>query len=145
MASASGNVAAGLADDDGEFALPIQMRRHLRPDHRRVVADLGTPHPQEDRRKRRDLTLHAVGHRLLMMVEIVADSADDLFGTRDHRKVFDVGELQVGLVAGHETIALLEIGACNEVLQRGVGQLAAEVDHAIADDRSPGLPAIVQK
>jgi hypothetical protein len=29
--------------------------------------------------------------------------------------------------------------------KRGVGQLAAEVDHAVADDRAPGLPAIVQK
>jgi len=138
-------MAAGLADNDRKFALPIQMRRYFGADDRRVMPDLRAPHPQEDRRKRRELALHAVGDRLLVVVEIIAHGANDLFGARDDREVLDVGQLQVRLEARHDAIALVEIGASDEVQQRRVGQLAAEVDDAVADDRSPGLPAIVQK
>ncbi len=86
-----------------------------------------------------------MGHRLLVVVEIVAHGANDLFGPGNDWKVLDIGQFQVRLEAADDIIALVEIRARDEVLQRGVGQLAAEVDDAVANDRSPGLPAIVQK
>src|SRR5206468_12517565 len=72
------DVAAALADHDGEFAFPVQIVGDFGPDYPRVVRDLRTPDAKEDRRKLSDRALHAECHRLVVMVEVVAHGADDL-------------------------------------------------------------------
>ncbi len=140
------DVAATLADDDGELALPVEIVGDLGPDHRRVVRDLRAPDPQEDRRKLGDLALHAERHRLVVVVEIVAHRADDLLRPRDHRQVFDIAEREGRLVPGDDGLTARVVVAAKEVGERGVlGQGAAEIHHAIFDNGAPAFPISVQE
>jgi len=140
------DVTAALADDDGKLALPVEIVRDLRPDHRRVVRDLGAPDPEEDRRKLRDLALHAERHRLVVVVEIIAHGADDLFRARDHRQIFDVAERHRRLVPRDDGLAAGVVIAAEEVRERRVlGQGAAQVDKPVFDNGAPAFPISVQE
>ena len=86
-----------------------------------------------------DFALHAEGDRFLVMIEIVAHRADDLFRPRDDRQIGDIGQFHVGLVGGDDLSRLAKSGAGDEIRQRLAA--AAEIDDARRRERRPRFPA----
>ena len=75
-----GDISAGLADDEGQLALIIEIARDPRTYHRLVMRDESVDKPQEDLRvlRRRPTRFGRVG-------AIIAAGADDLVGVGDRR------------------------------------------------------------
>ena len=90
------DVPAGLADDQHQLALIIELRRGARAHQRRVVADKGARRAHEHARIfRRVLAVLVFG----VAVRVVDADADDLFRRRDRRLPGDRVERMVRLSA----------------------------------------------
>ena len=141
------DVAAALADDDREFAFPIEIIRHFRTHDGVAVRNRRAPDAQEYRRKLRDFALHPMGDRLLVMVHVIAHDANDLLGARNYRQQFDSGQLKARLHACEECVAPLEIVRAEEVRESRMRskRLAKVSEVLVADHGAPAFPTLSEK
>jgi len=84
------DVPARLPDDEGQFALVVEIARDLGAHHRLIVRDQGIDEPQEDRRvlRRGAAGLGGVG-------TIIAAGADDLVRVGDRRQQGDLRQRDI--------------------------------------------------
>ena len=126
------DVPGGLADDDGEFGLEVERVGGVGADDRLVVTDLAVGPAGENG------GLLGLGAATLEDVgQVVEPDADDLVGVRDGRQERNGREgmaRQPGAVGGEG----------RQVRQRGAQArgLAAQIDHRVAVDDSPGDGAV---
>lgn len=138
---ALGDVAPGLSDHNCELALPIDLVRDLRPDHRLVVANLGAPDAQEDRWK------FGCGYRRpIVPVAVVAQDADDLLRPRNQRQESYGGEPWACCFGSDDVVAAGKLGARDKIRERRiVRQGRAEIHHGVCDHRTPAFPSVFGK
>jgi len=140
----SAGISRTLADDDGQLAFPVERVRALGPNDGLSVRDLRTPHPQKDWRIFRQLAVQPGGHHFLVVVVVVADGADDLLRTWNHRHITDVRQRDIRAHRGRILTGPRHAAGRDVRLQRGVLRIgAAQVGDEFADDGAPGHAALV--
>ncbi len=135
------NVPAGLADDQDQFALVIELRRGTRPDQRHPVADKGTWRAHEHAGIFRGvLAILVFG----VAVRVIHADADDLFRRRDRRQPGDRIERMIRLMARGFFRELCQ-GARRDGFAQGwiiLGEAGGEIDDAAVDDRAVSARAV---
>ncbi|MNT48510.1 hypothetical protein D3C72_1852930 [compost metagenome] len=112
----------------------------MRADDGSVMRYLRAPDAQEDRRAFGKLPLHAGCQDFLVVVHVVADRANDLLGTWNHRQEGDVFNAGVSAEAFYMLGCILVFARRNVVEQAWLlGASLAEVDNAVSHDGSPGF------
>jgi hypothetical protein len=91
------DVPSRLADDDGKFALEVELLGNARTDHLAVVADERVGKAGEQTRRCRQFAAGLGGVRA-----VIDTGAQDFFGTWNDRQKSDIRELAVGLFAVQE-------------------------------------------
>src|SRR5712671_3991227 len=137
-----GDVAAGLADDQRQLALVVEVAGDLRAHHRLVVRDERVDEPQKDRWVLRRWTA-----RLGRMGAIVAPGADDLVGVGDRWQQTDLRQGYIRGRALHIGSGSAEHPAGDRSAQCWVpfAEPAPQIDDAVTDDHAVGAASCRSK
>src|SRR5271155_684827 len=126
-------MAAGLADDDGQLALVVEIARDPRAHHRLVMRDKSVDQPQEDL-----WVLRRRAARLGSMGAVIAAGTDDLVRVGDRRQHRDLRQSDIRCYAAALGRCAVQFPAGNSCAQGGIpiAEPAPEIDDTVPDHRA---------
>ena len=133
-------MTAGLADDQRQLALEIEIVGHRRPDHLAAVADQRIGEADEHARLFRQFAAHLGG-----VGAVIDAGAENLVRVGNERQEFDVAELVVGLGVLRRLAHRLHRAGRERRAQIGLADFIVQRNDAVAAHRAEALLAAGDK